>query len=67
MRLAAAAAAAAKVLSCYLSLQCLLSVCLCSGIEGEFWGSLWRERGDRRAAAMGRRGKHSLSVFKATL
>lgn len=29
----AAAAAAAKVLSCYLALLCLLSVCLCSGIE----------------------------------
>lgn len=27
------AAAAAKVLSCYLALLCLLSVCLCSGIE----------------------------------
>lgn len=36
----AAAAAAAKVLSCYLALLCLLSVCLCSGTEGEFRGSL---------------------------
>lgn len=29
-------AAPAKVLSCHLTLLCLLCVCLCSGTEGEF-------------------------------
>lgn len=63
MRLAAAAAApaAAKVLSCYLALLCLLSVCLCSGTEGEFRGSLG---GSRVIGGLQRWGGGGNTVFQ---